>query len=177
MRQFSAIKINYTLNINFPRLTTQAPHFSGLASERGTRERAWIGRFCHFFGGRGFKPGRDHETKKCYFFFFLFGLRKEKPDNHTKQSKSLPSAGILVTKSKVGHNSPKGIQGLWCHFFSCFTRLCQNIGAPRGDFRLPFSAHLTLKRLLNSSCPTVAVQTKVDYRFSCSLNSLPKRFN
>ena len=72
MRKFSAIKINCTLNIYFPRLATQAPHFSGLASERGTRERAWNGRFCHFFGGRGFKPGRGHETKKCYFFFFSF---------------------------------------------------------------------------------------------------------
>ena len=86
MRKFSAIKFNYTLNIYFPRLATQAPHFSGLASERGTRERAWNGRFCHFFSGRGFKPGRGHETKKCCFFFFLFVLRKEKPDNHTKPS-------------------------------------------------------------------------------------------
>ena len=83
MRKSLAIKINSTLNMYFTRLPPR-PVKPGLVPELGTRVEAKNdSRFCHFFDGRGFKPGLEHETKKCSFFFFLLFLRKEKPDNKT----------------------------------------------------------------------------------------------
>ena len=76
MRKFSAIKINCTLNMYFPRprLKRRSP---GLAPERGTREGgSRNSRFCHFFVGRGFDPRLEQKWKSAVFFFFLLFLCK-----------------------------------------------------------------------------------------------------
>ena len=120
MRKLLAIKINYSLNIYFPRLPPR-PVRPGPVPKLGTRVEAKFDiRFCHFFGGFGFKPGPVHATKKCCFSFFL---RKEKSNNK-----------ILLSLIR-----PRVFKDSGIFFSSSFPRYRQIIGAPRGDILFLFS--------------------------------------
>ena len=58
--------------MNFPRLPPR-PVKPGLVPELGTRVEAKNdSRFCHFFYGRGFKPGLEQNEKMLFFFLFSF---------------------------------------------------------------------------------------------------------
>ena len=119
MRKLLAIKINYSLNIYFARLSPR-PVRPGPVPKLGTRVEAKIDiRFRPFFGGFGFKPGLVHATNKCCFFLFSFILRKEKSNNK-----------ILLSLIR-----PRVFKGFG-NFFSLFRRYRHIIGAPRGDILL-----------------------------------------
>ena len=76
MRKLLAIKIQYNSYMYFPRLPPR-PVRPGPVPELGTRVEAKFDiRFCHFFGGFGFKPRVVQKVKKCSFFFFLVFLRE-----------------------------------------------------------------------------------------------------
>ena len=119
MRKSLAIKINFTLNMYFPRVPPKLLK-PGQVLDVGTRAEAT---FTSGFAIFSMVVGSSPAWGKCFFSFSFFFLHKEKPDNQTKPS---------IIPPRVFEDS--GIS-----FFSRFRRDRQIIAAPQRLFLIYFS--------------------------------------